>query len=655
MTGCARPRPLLAIIPAILLGLPLSPLVGQSYRDLAMEAALKGENEKAVKNYELALNSAVKIFAEDDIEIVIRRGELGEAYRAVGRWKEAIEQLDYAWRRARYDAEKNQRWLGREGDLAMGFAEKLGRACQAAGRYDDAVMAFETCVSDAERTGRPAGDVIAPAGLLADTCLLLQRDDDADKAAARAANAARKIHATEPPALARHLSALAMIYQGQLRPAKALPLAKEALSLAEKHFPGEARDLGLYQSRVGSLMVMVGGEDEAAKKLLFQSRENLLKGQTGDAVDLLVVEQALAQLALREGDFDLSQKHNGEAWRICKMHYPAEHPETGRCYRQLAENFQAMGMTEDAAGLQAKALAVFEGSLGKDHPLATETRLILAKTEADLINQRERKFKEAAMIQAEEKAKTAAAEMAKKEEEERLRKEAEEKARMEAETKAKAEEEKARMAMVAQQEAEEKARKAEEEKLRMAAEKARLAAEEKARMKEAKDKKAAEEAMLAQARAEKAAAEKARMEEEKTRMAQETEARARMDEEKSEKAKMAAADKKKREEEIARNARAKAESARKKAVASAPKPKPSATEPKPEVAAMAGEQEEEHPEKRKSLTKSVTGAVTGAVSGASDAVTGVVSGASDAVTGTMKRLFNRKKDDAPKQAEKEKP
>ncbi|WP_172682753.1 tetratricopeptide repeat protein [Verrucomicrobium spinosum] len=88
--------------------------------------------------------------------------------------------------------------------------------------------------------------------MLADTLLLLQRDEEADKAVARAVDAARKAHGNEPPALARDLSMLAQIYYGQLRYARALPLAREALTLAEQNFPDESRDVGLYQSRVGA-------------------------------------------------------------------------------------------------------------------------------------------------------------------------------------------------------------------------------------------------------------------------------------------------------------------------------------------------------------------------------------------------------------------
>lgn len=670
---------------------PLPTAFAQSYRDIAKEAALKGENEKAVVNFELALSSATKLFDENDIEIVIRRGELGEAYRAVGRWKEAIEQLDYAWRRSRYDAETNHRWSGKEGDLAFGFAEKLGRACQASGRYDDAVMAFETNLSDAERTGRPAGDLIAPAGLLADTLLLLQREEEADKAVARALAAARKAHANEPPALARDLTMLAQIYHGQLRYAKALPLAHEALALAEQNFPDESRDVGLYQSRVGALMVLAGEDDAGAKSLLEKSRENLLKKQTRDAVELLLVELSLARLASRQGEFDLCQKHTGEAWRICRMHFPSDHPETGRCYRQLADNFTAMEMSEDAAGLYAKALAIFEAHLGKDHPLTAETHAIVVKAETQLIAEREQAMKEKAMVVAEQKARIAAEEKAKADAAEKVRMEAEEKARMAAAEKARIEEEKAQLAMKAKQEAEEKVRKAAEEKAMLAEaaaakaaaekakleeekamkaaqakaaaeEKARLAAEEKTRMEEAKAKKAAEEAKMAEAAAAKAAEEKA-LKEEKARVAAEEKAKVAAEQ----KARMAAAEAEKEKEEAAAPAPKKATASKsskgtseknKKTVASSkpqpkPKPKPEAAPaapPKPVVKAEPVEEKEKEKEKGPGVaarvTKSVTG-VTGAVSGA---VTGAVSGATDAVsgavTGTVKKLFNRKKSDS---------
>ncbi|WP_156345401.1 hypothetical protein [Verrucomicrobium spinosum] len=75
----SRLRYPLALLLALQTLAPLPTAFAQSYRDIAKEAALKGENEKAVINYELALSSATKLFKENDIEIVIRRGELGEA------------------------------------------------------------------------------------------------------------------------------------------------------------------------------------------------------------------------------------------------------------------------------------------------------------------------------------------------------------------------------------------------------------------------------------------------------------------------------------------------------------------------------------------------------------------------------------------------
>src|SRR6186713_1090017 len=121
-----------------------SPPANQSFLEQAREAAKKGDNANAIKLYEMALQSALKVLKEDDIEVVMRRAELGEAYRAAGRWDDAIPQLDYAWKRLRYDAESKGRWLQQEGDVCFGAAEKLGRACQGAARYEEAAMVFST-------------------------------------------------------------------------------------------------------------------------------------------------------------------------------------------------------------------------------------------------------------------------------------------------------------------------------------------------------------------------------------------------------------------------------------------------------------------------------------------------------------------------------
>lgn len=354
-------------------------LQAQSYRDMARNAALKGENEEAVELFEKTLTAALKVFKEEDFEVVRARGELGEAYRSVGKWKEAITQLDYAWKRARYDAEVKQLWHGLEGDMAMGFAEKLGRACQAATRYEDAVMVFKTAVADAERVKRDEQELIGYLALYADTLLLLHRNEEADQAVQKAVQLAEHRHVANPLDQAQVFSTLGMIYYRQKRYEKAEALAQRALQMAEQNKPAGDKLIAMYQADLGSNLLHLPNRVEEAGKLLHEAMEVLQKKLQPDAEEFMPLQQDLVSLSLLQNHPDEALTHAEEAWRLCKLHYPAEHPETAGTLALLGKTFEKLQKTDKARSCYEKARDIFEITLGKDHPQTLEMKESLAK------------------------------------------------------------------------------------------------------------------------------------------------------------------------------------------------------------------------------------------------------------------------------------
>lgn len=354
-------------------------LRGQSYRDMARNAALKGENEEAVELYEKTLAASLKVFKEEDLEVVRARGELGEAYRSVGKWKEAIIQLDYAWKRARYDAEIKQKWQGNEGDMAMGFAEKLGRSCQAATRYEDALMVFKTAVADAERVKRDEQELIGYLALYADTLLLLHRKEEADQAVQKAVQLAEHRHATNPLDQAQVYSTLGMIYYRQKHYVKAEALAQRALQLAEQNKPTGDKLIAIYRADLASNLLHLPTRLDEAGKLLNEAMEVLQKALKPDAEEFMPLQQDLVSLSLLQNKPEEALAHAEEAWKLCKLHYPAEHPETARTLALLGKTFEKLQKTDKALSCYEKARDIFEASLGKDHPQTLEMKESLAK------------------------------------------------------------------------------------------------------------------------------------------------------------------------------------------------------------------------------------------------------------------------------------
>jgi hypothetical protein len=66
------------------------------------------------------------------------------------------------------------------------------------------------------------------------------------------------------------------------------------------------------------------------------------------------------------------------------LNFPEQHPEVAKCLQNLAAIWLEMKQPGKAGDLCAKALAINETTLGKDHPRTVETRVLLQKIEAEI-------------------------------------------------------------------------------------------------------------------------------------------------------------------------------------------------------------------------------------------------------------------------------
>ncbi len=361
------------LLPVLLL-LAFSPLSAQSYREQAIEAARRGDTEAAIKNYELALNSALKILKEDDVEITMRRLELGEAYRAAGRWDEAITQLDYVWKRSRYDAEQRKRWQYEEGTAAFGAAEKLGRALQGAGRYAEAAVIFATAISDGERSQRDADDILEFDGLLLDTLLLLNRVEEAQKVARRALGRIVKKYEDNPDTQVRMISTLARLFLHHKFYKEGVPVAAIAADIADRLLPPDSTMTGFAVANLGAMLLHQGGREDEAIKCLKDAEQIFLNKGNRSARELMEVNLRLSEAEALRGKKELAEQRGLEALRLARLHYPPESLEAAACLANLAGCYVDMKQPGKAADLYAKALEIYESNLGRDHPQTVEIR-----------------------------------------------------------------------------------------------------------------------------------------------------------------------------------------------------------------------------------------------------------------------------------------
>ncbi len=368
----SAPR-LLLLLPMLAL-LAAADLSAQSFREKALDAARRGDLQEAITNYELALNSALKILKEDDVEITLRRLELGEAYRAAGRWDEAITQLDYVWKRARFDAEQKNRWLGDEGTAVFGAGEKLGRALQGAGRYAEAAVVFATAISDGERTNRDADDILEFDGLLIDTLLLLDRADEAEKMTKRAVARVIKKYEENPDTQVRMITALSKLFYHHRAYKQGVPVAGMAANIAEHGLPPTSNMKAFAISNLGAMLLRVDGRRDEAIHALTEAEKIYLQKGNRSLKELLEVNLRLSEAEALRGRKEMAEQRGLEALRIARLHFAPDSIEVATCLANLAGCYVDMKQPGKASDLYAKAQEVYERTLGRDHPQTKEIR-----------------------------------------------------------------------------------------------------------------------------------------------------------------------------------------------------------------------------------------------------------------------------------------
>lgn len=338
-----------------------------SFREQAQSAAMRGDNEQAVELYEKALASAESIFKEEDIELTIRRMELGEAYRAVGRWQESIKLLVSAWNWSRDYATTHKRWQRHEGDLAMNCVEKLARSYQGNSMYEDAIIVLRKGVEDNENEQRSVEERVQLLALLTDTLLLLNRDKDAGLVANQAMALIDQNTQENPVRTARAGAVFGGIYFNHDRIDQARVLLQAAVRLSAQHLPPVDETRIRIQQQLGEIFIRDNRLDEAGF-LLEDASKNLLRSQTPDSKLMIEVNISLADLALRRDKPQDALKAAIEARRVCEIHLLPEHPQLARSLLRMGLAYAKLGQKREAAKSLLEAHKLLSQSLGSSHP-----------------------------------------------------------------------------------------------------------------------------------------------------------------------------------------------------------------------------------------------------------------------------------------------
>ena len=378
-SGCMRYASFIMILVWLLAMLGVvAPLCAQSFRDDGTAAYQAGDYKMAVELYEKSLAVALRALKEEDPEIIERRAELGEAYRAAGRVEDSIKQFDYIWKRSRFDAEKKKLWAGQEGTTAMGISEKLGLSLLSMGRYEEAIQVFTTALFDAERNQRN-DDALQFSALLAEAQFLAKKEVAAAMTVARTSALAEKAD-NNPTLQSRALSQLASVCLRQKQQGLARPLSLRALEIAQKSEPVDSLKIPDYQTKLAAVLVQTGALEEA-EALTKSAREAILKKETAQSVRLVDVLLVDAGISLKKKLPGAALNPAQEALDICRQHFPPIHIQTGRSMKSVADCRMALKQPNLARVFYTDALDILEKTMGADDVITKETREKLAALE----------------------------------------------------------------------------------------------------------------------------------------------------------------------------------------------------------------------------------------------------------------------------------
>jgi|GEM_PF-4563413 len=350
----------------------------QSFRDQAREAARKGENKKAVELYEKALESATRVFKDSDIELTIRRAELGEAYRAEKRWSDAIKQLDYAWKRSRYDATQKDRWDKQEGDMAMNCAERLARCYQGSGKYDETVKTLQVALDDNAKYNRPLEEATHFLAMLTDMYLLLKQEKEAGEAAKEALDITELTAEEDPLHTALVSSVIGEIYLNHGNVDQARILLQRAVRLAAQHLPPNDNDRAHMQEQLASVLVYEDKLDEA-QALLQENITQLARSDKADPETLMGSYLTMANVSLKKGNPEDVINYTQKARELCEANFTQDNPEYARSF--LLSGLARVDLRQkDLARKDLQtAYDIMIKTLGEDHPDSVLVRKAMAE------------------------------------------------------------------------------------------------------------------------------------------------------------------------------------------------------------------------------------------------------------------------------------
>jgi tetratricopeptide (TPR) repeat protein len=174
------------------------------------------------------------------------------------------------------------------------------------------------------------------------------------------------------PNTAAALEKLGEVYQAQGKYPEAEPLFKRALDIREKALGAESLELAQSLNSLGELYRAQGkyAETEALLKRSLAIREKALGPEHPDVASSL---NNLANLYRDQGKYAEAEPLCKRSLVIWEKAFGPEHPDVARSLNNLALLYWQQGKYMDAEPLFKRSLAIWEKTVGPEHPRVAQT------------------------------------------------------------------------------------------------------------------------------------------------------------------------------------------------------------------------------------------------------------------------------------------
>jgi tetratricopeptide (TPR) repeat protein/tRNA A-37 threonylcarbamoyl transferase component Bud32 len=323
----------------------------------------KARRDRNVTVRELLDRSAAGVegkFADQpEVKAAIRL-TIGDAYRALGEYDKAHEQLDraVAWRRQH---------LGADHPDTLSGLNNLATLYRSWGRYAEAEPLFQEVLACRRRQlGADHPHTLHSLNNLASLYWSRGRYAEAEPLLQEALAGYRRLGPDHPDTLSG-LNNLANLYRSRGHLDKAEPLLKEALAGLRRKLGADHPDTLTGLNNLALLYRDRGryAEAEPPFKEALAGRRRMLGADHPDTLRCL---NNLALLYLARGDFDKAEPPFKEALAGRRSRLGADHPDTLNSLESLGVLYRSRGRYAEAEPLLREALAGQRGKLGADHP-----------------------------------------------------------------------------------------------------------------------------------------------------------------------------------------------------------------------------------------------------------------------------------------------